>query len=111
MADNDPIVRLVRRKFVCSQEAAEDLMWLWGLGGPEYPDNALDRLSDALEDPDYNPSDQNYKGLPRWPDGSVATREEYLKYHPTESLITQMADEMAKEIDEEILKSMKRYCR
>lgn len=89
-----------------SLSAANDLMEMMGVGGPDYPDNALDILKDALDDPNYDPENLNYKGLPRWPDGRVATHEEYLKYHSGEKLVASMAKEMADEIDREILESI-----
>lgn len=88
-------------------DAVDDLKNMWGLGGPQYPDNALDRLNDALEDPNYDPDGPDYKGLPRWPDGRVASREEYLNYNPNERLICDMAAEMTKEIDDEILRTLR----
>jgi hypothetical protein len=88
-------------------EAVDDLKSMWGLGGPQYPDNALDRLNDALEDPNYDPDEPDYKGLPRWPDGRVASREEYLSYNPNERLVCDMAVEMTKEIDDEILRTLR----
>lgn len=87
--------------------AVNDLRDMYGLGGPQYPDNALDILKDALDDPNYDPNGPDYKGLPRWPDGRVATHEEYLRYHPEERLVESMAKEMADEIDREILESLK----
>ena len=36
------------------------------------PNNPLDLILDAMEDPDYDPnSSEEYKGLWRWPDGSI----------------------------------------
>lgn len=87
-----------------TMEAANELRDLWG--GPRYPDNALDLLRDALEDPNYDPNDdKNYAGLPRWSDGRIATEEEIRAHNP----VAQMAHEMCEEIDKEILADLSRY--
>lgn len=73
--------------------------------GPRRPDNILDLLQDAMEDPDYDPEDKDYKGLWRWSDGRVATPGEVRKWDP-DYLVENMADEMAAEIDREILQTL-----
>lgn len=95
-------------KMKWSQDAADDLRDLWGGNPLRRPGNILDLLKDAMVDPDYDPDDQTYKGLWRWPDGRVATSEEIEKYTGTEaSIVGSMADEMAAEIDREIINTLK----
>ena len=88
-----------------SQTAADDLRNLWGAKRyPRRPDNALDVLKDALEDPNYDPdSETPYKGLWRYEDGRIATPEEVRAAHPEMSLVESMANEMSAEIDREIM--------
>jgi len=91
-------------------EAADDLRSLWGISPISRPDNTLDLLQDALEDPNYDPdAPEGYKGLWRWPDGRVATPEE-IKEQGTStigsSLVETMADEIKAEIDQEILRDL-----
>jgi len=96
-------------KTTWSQTAAQDLRDLWGDPGPTRPDNALDLLNDALDDPDYDPSKaEEYKGRYRWPDGRIATPEEVKKAFQgsTAGLVSSMADEMKAEIDREIMNSL-----
>jgi len=91
-----------------SQGAVQDFMSAFGLSlWPRLPDNALNLLNDALEDPSYDPnSPDTYKGLWRWDDGRVATPEEVAKAHPESSLVERMADEMKAEIDKEIMRDL-----
>lgn len=96
-------------KATWSSSAAQDLRELWDPPGPARPDNALDLLNDALDDPDYDPSKaEEYKGRYRWPDGRIATPEEVKKalQGSTAGLVETMADEMKAEIDREIMKSL-----
>lgn len=75
----------------------------WQLpSGPQYPDNPVDIINDALDDPNYDP-EKPYIGLPRWPDGRVATEEEVQAHNP----IISMAAEMRKEIDAEIMEDLR----
>lgn len=83
-------------------EAANELRDLWG--GPRFPDNALDLLNDALDDPNYDP-EEPYVGLPRWSDGRIATKEEVDAHNP----VAKMAQEMCAEIDAEILKELAQH--
>jgi hypothetical protein len=95
------------RKMKWTQEAADDLRSLWGASPLAQPDNVLDLLKDAVVDPDYDPDDQNYKGIWRWPDGRIATPEEVEKYTGVEeSLVSSMAEEMAAEVDREITREL-----
>jgi hypothetical protein len=93
-----------------SQTAADDLRSLWGPFWPQRPNNALDILKDALEDPDYDPdAPEEYKGRWRWEDGRIATPEEIEKArHPESALVENMANEMTNEIDREILRTFKK---
>jgi len=98
-------------KTTWSQEAADDLRGLWGRSvWPRRPDNALDVLKDALEDPDYDPNaTDDYKGIWRHSDGRIATPEEVRKASQGSeaNLVESMADEMRAEIDREIMASLK----
>jgi hypothetical protein len=93
----------------------------WSLGPSiKRPDNVLDLMKDALEDPDYSPeSAEPYKGLWRWADGRVATPEEVKQELANDfrsmfgtglekDLIQAAADEMRAEIDREIMESLKK---
>jgi len=105
-------VRATSRKLKTSWslEAADDLRSLWAPIWPRRPDNILDVLRDALDDPDYDPdAEETYKGLWRWKDGRVATPEEVKKAHegPEHDLVKTMADDMAAEIDREIMRTLK----
>lgn len=82
-----------------SIEAAEELIDMWG---PKYPTNALDVLTDALDDPAYDPN-KPYYGRPRWSNGRLATPQEIAEHGGTSyDLVKSMAEEMCKEIDAEI---------
>ncbi len=83
-------------------------MWGWK-ETPQRPDNALDLLNDALEDPDYDSgSPEAYEGLWRWPDGRLATPEEVEEaFGPEASIVRSMASEMTEEIDREIKAALK----
>lgn len=99
-----------RLKAQWSASAADSLREMWG-GRPRYPrlpDNELDLLRDALEDPNYDPdSHETYKGLWRWEDGRVATPEEVQRVlDPEGAMISSMADEIRKEIDREIMNTL-----
>jgi len=96
-------------KTTWSTAASQDLRDLWPAPGPYRPDNALDLLNDALDDPGYDPSKaEEYKGRYRWPDGRIATPEEVKKalQGSTAGLVESMADEMTAEIDAEIMRKL-----
>jgi hypothetical protein len=105
-----PVVAKSRKlKMSWSLEAADDLRSAWrATSAPSRPDNALDLLNDALEDPNYDPnSSESYVGRYRWGDGTLATPEEIKKAFGAESsLVASMANEMSAEIDREILRSI-----
>jgi len=74
---------------------------------PRQPDNALDLLKDAMEDPTYDPDAvEPYKGLWRHENGRIATPEEVKRAHPESRLVESMAEEMKAEIDEEIMREL-----
>ena len=81
---------------------------MWGPSFPRLPDNDLDIMRDALEDPNYDPSSpEPYKGLWRWEDGRVATPQEVEDaLNPEGKIIREAANEMKKEIDNEIMKDL-----
>lgn len=104
-----PVTAKPRRlKSQWSKQAVDDFLSDWGTPvWPRLPDNVLDIVKDALEDPNYDPdSPEPYKGLWRWEDGRIATPEEVKKAHPEVSLVERMADEMKSEIDREIAKEL-----
>lgn len=76
-------------KMSWSPEAADDLRLLWG-DDLLRPDNALDIFTEGLDDPEFDPN-KPYTGK------NTAERTK-------NSLINIMAEEMAAEIDKEILR-------
>lgn len=110
ITSTDVTAKSRKLKTTWSQMAADDLRGSWFPIWPRRPDNALDVLRDALDDPDYDPNaEESYKGLWRWADGRVATPEEVkTAYHGSEAeLVKTMADEMTAEIDRQIVASLK----
>ena len=88
-------------KVTWSLEAVDDF------AGPVRPTNVLDLLNDALEDPNYDPSDKAYKGRWRWrSDNRLATPEEIKQWNTESELVASMADEMTAEIDREIMATL-----
>jgi hypothetical protein len=88
-------------KMKWSLEAVDDLV------GPTRPTNILDLLNDALSDPNYDPSDKDYKGLWRWrSDGRLATPEEIGQWTTESQLVANIADEMTAEIDREVMAAL-----
>ncbi|MGD9726556.1 MAG: hypothetical protein AB7L09_01175 [Nitrospira sp.] len=104
-----PVVAQPRKlQSTWSRQAVDDFLNDFGLSRyPRLPDNDLDRMRDALEDPNYDPNDENYKGLWRWQDGRIATPSEVRAAHPESGLVEAMANEMASEIDREIMSLLK----
>lgn len=105
---SEPVVARPRKLATrWSAGTADDFLDFFGYKAyPRLPDNDLDRLRDALEDPNYDPTKGNYEGLWRWEDGRVATPEEVKAARPDVSLVKIMSDELADEVDREILNSL-----
>ena len=83
-----PVVAAPRKlKTLWTVEAADDLKSLWGHSAK--PDNALDLLSQGIDDPEFNP-DVPYRG-----------RRDH-----SDDLVDAMAKEMTEEIDKEIIRSI-----
>ena len=103
------VVKPRKLKMSWSNTAAQDLQDLWGGWDrwPRLPANDLDRVRDALEDPNYDPeSNETYKGLWRWEDGRIATPDEVLASRPELSLLEKASVEMMAAVDREIIEEL-----
>ena len=91
-----------------SLQAAQDLRDLWdGSRWPRLPSNDLDRMRDALEDPNYDSnSPEPYEGLWRWEDGRIATPDEVEAAHPMQSIVEAATEEIKAGIDREIMREL-----
>jgi len=95
------VVAIPRKlKAAWTNAAIDDLV------GPQRPTNVLDILNDALEDPNYDPSDKDYKGRWRFSDGRLATPEQVKSWNSEGGLVASMAAEMTAEIDREIMAAL-----